>query len=448
MVGADLPFMQLLLMVLSAGSVNANDWMMMVQPAEYFKSRRIEPTLDRMIDFAIADIKTPKAQIRQLAALMHLQNESERFKSAKNYESNRMAIEEVAAGQRGADPAGFGQEYAQRLLDKLDGKKIAPPKHQPLRLDALDWFPADTRLALAFDMRNLQDISGHARKEILATLSEYYRLHLYDQLESMGNVRVDRTAFGIVDGGKAEQQKTFIRISGKGNQAWIADALNERAGDGLEVKTSKASDGTPIMTLTSPLSGAACVLIGNTDMVVVSYEQFERRHDELVEEVLAVRAKKKPHAAAGALKDRLAKVPDKAIGFLVGDLPASMKEELGKLVEPMPANFSVYAERTEQGIELKLEAALKDGVETGKFTEKVGALRKEGIDGLQKAMKAPPPGGIHVPYPSLLTLVESVQVEKKGTTAHVRGFMSNQLIRDLGQMYATFNNGAQREAPK
>jgi hypothetical protein len=94
----------ILMLVLSAGSVNATDWMTMVQPIEYFKSRNIDPTMDRLIDFAIADIDSAKAQIRQLAALQQFTNEAEKFKLAKNYDTNRTAIEEVAEGKHGKDP--------------------------------------------------------------------------------------------------------------------------------------------------------------------------------------------------------------------------------------------------------------------------------------------------------------------------------------------------------
>lgn len=440
---AHLPIVEILLYVLSAGSVNANDWMTMVLPTEYFKSRQIDPTIDRMIDFAIADIKTPKAQIRQLAALMHLADESDKFKSAENYELNRLAIEEVAAGKRGLDPAGFGQEYALRLLDKLDGKKRAPAKHRPLRLDALDWFPAGVKLALAFDMRSLQDVSGHARKEILAKLSEYSRLNLYDQLETMGNLRVDRTAFATTDGPTPGERKTFIRVSGKGNQAWIADALNQRTANGLNVSTAKDADGTPIMTLLSRHGGLAFVLVGNTDMIAVASEDFNAPVEAAIKEVLAVRAKKKPHATGGPLKDRLAQVPDKAIGFLVGDLPESIRAELKQAVDPLPAKFAVYAERTEMGIDLRMEASLKDVTEAGRFVGKIGALRKEGIDGLQKALKAPAPAdGLPLPLQGLLSLLDSVQVQQQESGATIRAFMSNGLIRELGESYAARNRRA------
>src|SRR5438045_21805 len=82
----------ILLQALLAGSVNANDWMTMVQPVEYFKFHNVTPTIDRMIDFAIEDVDSAKGQIKQLAALRYLTEEADRFRKAKNYDTNRMAI--------------------------------------------------------------------------------------------------------------------------------------------------------------------------------------------------------------------------------------------------------------------------------------------------------------------------------------------------------------------
>jgi hypothetical protein len=441
-------FVGILFMALTAGSVNATDWMSMVQPTEYFKSRDIDPTLDRMIDFVIEDVNSPKVQIRQLAALQHLANESDKFKQGKNYNLNRMAIEEIAEGKRGKDPAGFGQEYARRLLAKLDGAKFPATKFRPLRQDALNWFPADTKLALAFDMNQLQELSNDTRKGILTTLSDFSRLNLYDQLEAMGNLRVDRLAFAIVDAEKPDDQKIFMRISGKGNQAWIADALIGRSGDQFQVKKTKDADGTPILTLHSNNAGACVVLIGNTDMIVVSYQNFDGKHEDLVAELLAVRAKKKPHAGDGNLKDRLASIPDKAIGFLVGDLPGDMKNEIGQMLDPVPAKFSAYVERAPMGLDVKAETVMKNAAEADKFVAKAGALRKEGIEGLQQAMKEPPqPGLPPVPFQAITTLAESVQVKNKGERVQISGFIGSNLIQQLGEWYVAYNNPRSIEAP-
>ncbi len=324
---------------------------------------------------------------------------------------------------------------------KLDGAKTPATKFRPLRQDVLNWFPADTKMALAFDMNQLQELSNDTRKGILTTLSDFSRLNLYDQLETTGNLRVDRLAIGVVDAQKPDDQKVFLRVSGKGNQAWIADSIIARSGDSMQLKKTKDADGTPIITLQSRNAGACVVLIGNTDMIVVSYQKFDGNHEDLVAELLAVRAKKKPHAADGNLKERLAKIPDKAIGFLVGDLPGDMKEEIGRMLDLVPAKFSVYVERAPMGLDVKAQAVMKDAEEAGKFVAKVGALRKEGIAGLQQALKEPPqPGMPPAPFQAIITLAESVQVKNQAETVQINGFIGSNLIQQLGEMYAAYNN--------
>jgi hypothetical protein len=445
-------FFGILFLALTSGSVNATDWMTMVQPTEYFESRRIEPTIDRLIDFVIVDVDSPKTQIRHLAALRHLADQSDSFKKAKNYDTNRMAIEEVAAGKRAKDPTGFVQEYAQRLLDKLDGTKPAAAKFRPLRQGALDWFPADTTMALAFDMNQLQELSNDTRKGILTTLGEDSKLSLYDQLETMGNIRVDRLAIGFVDSEKPEDRKMYLRVSGKVNQAWVVDSLSAKTGIAFQATKSKDADGTPIITLHGQNAGTCIVLIGHTDMVVITSEKLDADHKPMVADLLAIRGKKKPHAASGNLKERLAKIPDKAIGFLVGDLPGDIKEEIHGVLDPIPAKFSAYVERAPMGLDVKAETVLKDGEEAGKFVAKVAALRKEGIEGLKKALKEPPepifPGMPLMPFQSIITLVESIQVRNQGDNVQVSGFISSHLIQQLGEMYVVYNNPRAVEAPK
>jgi hypothetical protein len=433
-------FIQLLLASLSAGGINANDWMTMVQPAEYFQSRKVVPTVDRMIDFVVADIDSPKAQIKQLAALQYLSEEAEKFKASKNYATNRLAVELVADGKRGLDPAGFGQEYAKRLLLKLDGKKIEAAKAIPLRTDALRWFPADTRLAVAFDMAQLQDIGNDARKGILKNLDDHTRLRLYDQLETVGNVRFDRLSFAVIDAPKFDDQKWLVRISGKATHEWLAKAFVERGGN---VKKSKDPDGTPVSILQR--TGEAIVLIGNTDMVIVSYNPFNAKHSAAVEDFFAVRAKKKPHAGEGALKDRLAKVPDAAMAFLVGDLPGDIRDDIIKrVIDPAPAKITAYVERGPMGLDLHMETVLKDAGEAAQFTQKAATLRKDGIEQLQKVVKDPPADLPFVPFQSLLKLADSVQIESKGDTVQIKGFVGSYLIHELGRMMVEVENPRNR----
>jgi hypothetical protein len=299
-------FISALTLILFAGAVRANDSMSAIEPKDYFKARDINPTIDRMIDLAIADVDSPKAQIRHLAALKHLLAVSDEFKKAKNYQSNREAIEEIAEGKRGRDPAGFVQDYAKRLLAKLDGKKAAVEKTAPLRKECLDWFPSDVKLAGGLDADQIEGAFMSVRVAMLKAMSGSKRESVYEQLETMGNVRVDRVAFGVVDAENAQDLKVFIRLTGQANQTWLADAIVRNTREEFTVKKSKAPDGVPVTALHSQFAGAVIAFIGNTDLVVIISQNKRGQTDALLAEQLALRAKKKPHATEGPLKDRLA----------------------------------------------------------------------------------------------------------------------------------------------
>ena len=204
---------EILVLALLSGGMNSTDLVALVEPAHYFKERNIQPSIDRLIDIVIVEPKTPKAQIMQLVALRRLAEDSDNFKKATNYATNRLAIEEIAAGKRGADAAGFAPEYAKRLLAKIDGAKPGPTKHPPLKDDALSWFPADVQFALALDLRPLHDTPNETLKEMLKTMSNQTKRDLYDQLESVGNYRIERLALGMVDAKNPDERKTFLRIT-------------------------------------------------------------------------------------------------------------------------------------------------------------------------------------------------------------------------------------------
>ncbi len=440
-------FMEILALVLLSGGLNSTDLVGLVEPAHYFKSRQIEPTLDRMIDIVIEDPKTPKAQDRQLFSLRYLADQADNFKKAGNYATNREAIEEIAQGKRANDPQGFAQEYAKRVLAKLDGVKPTVAKIRPMREDALNWFPADVRFATALDLRQAQDPGDDALKELLKLMPNNAKSQMYDQIEKLGNMRIERAAFGVVGAEKPGDQKLFVRITGKANPEWLAALLQASAFGNVQSKKSKAADGTPILTLTDN-QGPIMMLIGDTDLLVVGFKQHNGRHEDVVAELLDVRAKKKPHAATGTLKGPLGKIPDKAVAFMVGDLPEDMKREFRGLIDPVPSKISAYVERSAKGLDVKLEATLANAEDAGAFLKKIGAARKEAVTALQQAMKEPiGPGMPPLPFQAIINLVESVQVQGQAERVQAQGFVPAALIRQIGQMSMRFRETQGFEVP-
>src|ERR1035438_1760029 len=110
-------------------------------------------------------------------------DEADAFKKAPNYATNREAIELIAQGKKAQDKVGFAKEYAQRLLDKLDGKKPVLVKTTPIRTDALSWFPADVTLAGAIDLQGAGQAGADPLREILKLMPEREKTQMYDVIE-------------------------------------------------------------------------------------------------------------------------------------------------------------------------------------------------------------------------------------------------------------------------
>lgn len=432
-------FAEVLMLALLASGGTDNDLVAMVPPRAYFEARQVRVSIDSMIDIALAEPKDGKAQIMQLSALRYLTEEADAFKKAGNYATNREAIELIAGGKKAQDKLGFAKEYAQRLLDKLDGKKPAAPdakKATPLRDQAFAWFPADVSFVGALDLHGAGGLKGgtEAIHEILKIMPDNVKLQMYDAIEKTGNARLERIAFAYTEGTGKRDAKIYIRITGKASQDAVINLVQMLEGGrgGLQSKEIKNDKDVPITLLQNGNRPPVIMLVGNSDLLFVGHEGNAGDHEALAQEVLAVRGKKKPSAAEGKLKDQLAKVPDKAVGMLVGDLPEEFKRNLAREFDTVPGKVMAYVERTDKGLDFQGEAGLADAEAAGKLLQKIAGLRKDGIAELQKAMQQPPrPGAPAIPFQGLINLMESMQVQGQGDKVSVRVVVPNGLIQQL-----------------
>jgi hypothetical protein len=423
--------------LLFTGGVRASDLMSMVDPVEYLRVRSVEITIDRMIALAAAEIDSPKAQVKQLAALQYLINEVEQIKRHKDYRAHRDVIEMIAKGRRGHEQSGFGLEYAVRLLAKLDGTRKADAKLVPLRKDALAFIPADTKLAVALDVQQLDEFVVPFCKTIKSR-SEKQRMDFYDWIETTGNIRLDRIACGLKDCKKPSEIEILVHFTGRGNQAWISEAITKDAPYKFATETFKDRDGTPIVILKRQSFGwldffpHAIALIGNSDLIVAWYKSphdFQAR--DLFTELSAFRGKRKANGTDGSLKEHLMKVPDPAVGFIIGDLDDGTFD--GGPKGQIPARITGYVVPKQSGLHARVEYQVKKETDTKGLLEKIVAFRTARIDEYTKAQTQPPPHSPRWPFDSLAKAMETIQVMSKGSRVEATGFISNTLLRQLGE---------------
>jgi hypothetical protein len=436
-------FVEVLMMAILSGGSGSTDLVAMMQPRQYFESRQIEASIDKMMDLANDEPKNAKTQIVQLNALRFLADESDNLKKSANYAAYRQQLEAIARGTKAQDAQGFAKDYANRVLQKLDGAKPAQAvKVRPMREEALGWFPANATMAGAIDLQQAsQPATGGVDpiKELLKILPDRERTQMYDFIEKMGNVRIERVAFALVDNPEQkDQMKIFVRFTGKGSHDWLSSALRETSGGRMQTMESKADDGTPITVMQTANQPPAIVMVGDTDILMIGYMGNQLKHDELRAEVLDVRSKKTANATRGALKNALAKVPDKAVGLLVGAMPEQMKRELGQIFDPLPAKFAMFIEKAPQGLDLQVEGSMANAEDAGRLVQKIGGLRKDGIAALQQAMQQPlPAGAAPIPFQGMITMLENLQVQSQGDTVNVRAVAPNGLLQMVPMFFMT-----------
>jgi hypothetical protein len=439
-------FVEVLMMAILSGGSGSTDLVAMMQPRQYFESRQIEPSIDKMMDLASDDPKNAKTQIVQLNALRFLADESDNPKKSANYAAYRQQLEAIAKGTKAQDAQGFAKDYANRVLQKLDGTKDTPVKVRPIREEALGWFPANATIAGAIDLRQgSQPAAGGADpiKELLKMLPDRERTQMYDFIEKSGNVRIERLAFALVDNPEQkDQSKIFVRFTGKGNQAWLVETFREMfrelSGGRMQTSESKADDGTPITLLQTPNQPPAIMMVGDTDILMVGYMGNNGKHDDLVAEVLDARSKKTANATSGVLKTLLTKIPDKAVGLLVGTTPEQMKRELGPVFDPLPAKIAMFVEKAPQGLDLQIEGTMANAEDAGRLVQKIGGLRKDGIAALQQAMQQPLPAGAPpIPFQGMISMLENLQVQNQGDAVNVRAVAPNGLLQMFPMFFMT-----------
>ena len=290
----------------------------------------------------------------------------------------------------------------------------------------------------AIDLRTANQLGAaeDALKEILKLMPKREKEQMYEVFEKIGNIRIERSVSAVVEGpGEQQPQALHAHDRQGGSRAAILDLI--QAQERMQVKKIKDDKGTPISILTDPDGFAPTImLIGNTDLVIVAHKSRDGKKDDVAQELLDVRAKKKPNAMTGKLKDRLAKIPDKSIALLVGDVPAEIKKELSREFPAIPDKISApLACGTKQGLELQAEGGMANAEDAGKLVEKIASLRKDGIGFLKQAMQNPPPfDGPPIPFQSLIGLLESMQVENQADKVNARMTVPHGLIQQLPLM--------------
>src|SRR5262245_4151009 len=120
----DSSFSGILMMLALTGGTGSTDLISFVDGPDYFKAREIEVKLEKMVELAAKTPEDGKDSVAQLLAIRWLGDHPAEVKKAKNA---RQTLQQITAGKKGKDAAGFARDYAERALAKLDGKPLPGP---------------------------------------------------------------------------------------------------------------------------------------------------------------------------------------------------------------------------------------------------------------------------------------------------------------------------------
>jgi hypothetical protein len=414
--------LQVLIFLLISAGGQSTDLVSLLAPQDYFKTHNIAVSTDKLVELAAKEPVNGQAQIAQLLALRSLGVDAN-FKKTANYASQRKVIEDIAAGSKAQDKQGFAKEYARRALAQIDGVQPPVPAALPGRTEGLAWFPVAVNLVGGLEHQSRKGAGSVARLAdlMIKQMPPEGKNEFYKIVDSLGNVEIRRVTFAFQDG-DVGKNRIFVRLTGRCNPAWVHQAIQ---GAGAQTKTHKDQAGTNIIVINADQAGGgpAFAIVGDRDFVVAGFDDARPgNHEALLREALTIRDKKQGAAPSVALKATLAKVPARAVGYLVGDLPEEFRKGAARKLSAMPKGIVAYLDPTyldpaATGLDFVLKGTMEDEAQAKAFIQTASKLRMDALKSLENASPPPIPG---VNLDDFKNMFNSLQLEAKGAEIDVR----------------------------
>jgi hypothetical protein len=432
-----------LLAVLAAGGNVPNDLVSLVRARDYFQARNVEVNADKMTALAGKAPTDAKESVAQLLAIRWLGEHPAEAKKAKGAVDT---LRQVAAGDKDKDRLGFARDYARRALARLEGK-AAPARTMPansIREGALEWFPKNSSIFGGLELRPAEAMKGEPdptlRLVFGTMMPERARKEMYDFIDKVGNIRVDRASFAVIAKDGDQDTRLYVRITGLADRKRLVALIQEDLRGGGEVKEQKGPNGEPITILNLKKNGPAIAFIGDTDLIFGGYPEATRREDHVrvIEEMLQVRAGKQPNLLKGAYAGTLKNSPARAQGLLIGDLPERWRSEVtgrGSPFRAMPQDFNLSWTRTAKGLEVRFTGNGANAKEAKAFVESVDQLREQAIKGLKEL-----PDRIKVDAKTVATItaaLKGVKVEAQDALLAGKATFSPEALKAVSDLVQT-----------
>jgi hypothetical protein len=402
--------MEILLLLAGSSGLPANDLVSLIQAEDYFKARKIEVSAEKMVELAGKDPADGKTQIQQLLAIRWLGDNAEQTKKA---DGARALLERIAEGKKAQDPLGFAKGHARQALARLDGKPIPPLATMPdksLRGDALKWFPTDLTMAGGYELRagskSSDRIISEVRKLLAKAIPEEERGQIFNFIDAIGNVRLDRAVAGIKIDDRGESERVVVRFSGAADAGRILDYVVSMSPEKIKPETKKGPGGEEVRYIAK--DDMCFAFIGTNELFFLG-DHKDKKAAEMIDEVLAIKAGKKKGLLEGPLTDLLRQAPDNARALFTGELPEGFRKEMigkGSPLRAAPKSFLFHGTGDDK-LTLTLGCTLKDKDEAEAFAESMLGLKQMALKGLDNV-----PAEVQIPPEMVKRLKQTLQGAK------------------------------------
>jgi hypothetical protein len=267
-------------------------------------------------------------------------------------------------------------------------------------------------------------------------MPQEFKHEAYAFVDAVGNIRLDRVALGLeLEGRGGEPSRIYVRFTGAADRKRLTEFISQKLKEAKveEIKDPKAD---PITLIDSPGNPPSFALIGETDLLLCGYTpDQDAKHQDLVKQMLDIRAGKKEGVLSGPLADLLKKIPDKANAAGAGELPDALRDMMlkgGGPITALPTRF-VISQTRDKGIVMRGQATFKDEDQAKVFAGDLERLKAQGLE----LLKAPPPGFPPLPEGAtdqLRKTLEGAKIEAKKDTVTGSLGVSPEVVKALQSM--------------